>query len=236
MPDEDGFLAAIRHTPADDIARLVYADWLDEQDDGASQLKAAFIRLELRLATEPQDDYTILPIRLQQLAAQLDPDWLVLISRPQIEGCAMWTERDCPAIWSRLAPTRDPNVRTCAECHKTVHYARTLNEAQNYARRGFCAAATPALPRRPGGLTAWRPPLLAVIEREPLVERPRLSNEPEERLARNERLRAEANRDEAAAGDAPTANKRPTPPARRQNGRCRNRNIQREDWEEGTDE
>jgi uncharacterized protein (TIGR02996 family) len=33
MHDEDGFLSAIRQTPTDDTARLVFADWLDEQDD-----------------------------------------------------------------------------------------------------------------------------------------------------------------------------------------------------------
>jgi uncharacterized protein (TIGR02996 family) len=236
MPDEDGFLAAIRQTPADDTARLVYADWLDEQDDGASKLKSEFIRLELRLANEPVDDYTTPTIRLQQLAVELDSDWLVLLSRPQIEGCTVWTERNCPSIWSRLTPTPEPNVRTCAECHKAVHYARTLNEAQEYARRGFCAAATPALHRRPGGLTTWRLPTLPVVEHEPLLERPRLRNEPDERLARNERLRAEATRNEAAIADAPpSANKRQPPPARRQKGRGRNRNIQLDDWE-GTDE
>ena len=50
MHDEDSFLAAIRQTPADDVARLVFADWLDEQEDTACKLKAEFIRLELRMA------------------------------------------------------------------------------------------------------------------------------------------------------------------------------------------
>jgi uncharacterized protein (TIGR02996 family) len=42
MPtDEDGFLNAIRDNPADEAARLVYADWLAERDDP----RAAFARL-----------------------------------------------------------------------------------------------------------------------------------------------------------------------------------------------
>ena len=45
MHDEADFLSAIRQTPADDTARLVFADWLDEQDDPACKRKAAFIRL-----------------------------------------------------------------------------------------------------------------------------------------------------------------------------------------------
>src|SRR5262245_55379643 len=105
MHDEDGFLAVLRQTPADDTARLVYADWLDEQDDSTPRLKAGFIRLELRIANEPLDDFTSLLVQLQQLAAQLDPDWLVFVSRPRIENCELRTDRECPTLWSRLAPT-----------------------------------------------------------------------------------------------------------------------------------
>lgn len=46
MTDRQGFLAAIRAEPADDVRRLVYADWLD--DHGESDLDRAtseFIRL-----------------------------------------------------------------------------------------------------------------------------------------------------------------------------------------------
>ena len=53
MHEEAGFLSTISQTPADDTARLVYADWLDEQDDPTCQPKADFIRLETRMATAP---------------------------------------------------------------------------------------------------------------------------------------------------------------------------------------
>jgi uncharacterized protein (TIGR02996 family) len=33
MPDEQGFLTAIREAPDDDTPRLVYADWLDDHGD-----------------------------------------------------------------------------------------------------------------------------------------------------------------------------------------------------------
>ncbi len=46
---ERGFLAAILADPADDTARLVYADWLQEQ--GGRPERAEFIRLQIEIAT-----------------------------------------------------------------------------------------------------------------------------------------------------------------------------------------
>ena len=89
MHDEAGFLSAIRQTPADDTARLVFADWLDEQDDPACKTKAAFIRLELQMAEAPEDA----PGRaeslanLRSLAAEAPPFWLAVVSHPKLEGC-----------------------------------------------------------------------------------------------------------------------------------------------------
>lgn len=45
--EEQGFLAAIRANPADDTARLVYADWLQENGQEA---RAEFIRVQVELA------------------------------------------------------------------------------------------------------------------------------------------------------------------------------------------
>jgi uncharacterized protein (TIGR02996 family) len=45
--DEDSLIAAIIANPADDVARLVYADWLDEHDRPE---RAEFIRLQCELA------------------------------------------------------------------------------------------------------------------------------------------------------------------------------------------
>ena len=43
-PDESALLAAISADPADDTARLVYADWLDEH---AQPARAEFIRVQV---------------------------------------------------------------------------------------------------------------------------------------------------------------------------------------------
>ena len=54
--DDETFLAAICAHPADDVPRLVYADYLEEHDQPE---RAHFIRLQCELAslTEQHPDY-----------------------------------------------------------------------------------------------------------------------------------------------------------------------------------
>lgn len=66
---EARFLAAINDNPLDEDARLVYADWLEEQDDP----RAEYLRLESQLWT--------LPRRITALQGQIDPAWLRSVSR-----------------------------------------------------------------------------------------------------------------------------------------------------------
>lgn len=232
MHDEDGFLAAISETPADDTARLVYADWLDEQDDPTYRLKSTFIRSEICLATDPDADYESLSAQLHQLATQLPPPWLAVISRPKIEGCTT-LHSACPGVWSNLTPTQDPNARTCAECRQTVRYARTPDEVHQYHHRGFCMVATLAIPRFDNGRTTRWPRALptAGLEREPLIDRPRLRYGLE--VHEVARLQAEAARDTAPPDDddGPPGGGR-KPPRTRRKSRQRTRNLQRENWEE----
>ncbi len=47
------FLDALRANPQDDVTRLVQADWLEEQGEGA---RADFIRTQVRLAGLDEDD------------------------------------------------------------------------------------------------------------------------------------------------------------------------------------
>lgn len=228
MHDDDGFLAVIRQTPADDTARLVYADWLDEQDDPTSRVKADFIRLELRIANEPADDYTSLFVQLQRLAAQLDPDWLVFVSRPRIEGCELRTDRECPTLWSRLAPTADPHVRTCGECHRAVRYCHSLPHANICRWRNERTVVSLAVVRRTDDVSWLAPPDEIVSRLRERAEEIQVTREARE--GELERLRAEASRDEAAVSDAKPQRGRPTPRTRRQKGQ--RHNIQRENWEE----
>ncbi|HVK15459.1 MAG TPA: TIGR02996 domain-containing protein, partial [Fimbriiglobus sp.] len=50
--EAEGFLARIREVPDDDGPRLIYADWLDEQDDPRGE----FIRVQVALARMPATD------------------------------------------------------------------------------------------------------------------------------------------------------------------------------------
>jgi uncharacterized protein (TIGR02996 family) len=76
----DAFLQSLAENPKDDNSRLVYADWLEEHGE---PLKAEFLRLTVSLATEKRSKGTrkTQRNRLQELAAQLDTDWLAVVSR-----------------------------------------------------------------------------------------------------------------------------------------------------------
>lgn len=49
-PMHRAFLDAIRETPLDDVHRLIYADWLEEQDNKEDMDRATFIRDQIWLA------------------------------------------------------------------------------------------------------------------------------------------------------------------------------------------
>lgn len=49
MTEEQALLAAVRAAPDDDLPRLVYADWLDDQENPAATARALFIRAAVQL-------------------------------------------------------------------------------------------------------------------------------------------------------------------------------------------
>lgn len=69
------FLAGIRDDPDDDTARLVYADYLDEEGDPA---RAEFIRVQIQLARLSEDDdrRSVLEDREHELLAANEERWL----------------------------------------------------------------------------------------------------------------------------------------------------------------
>lgn len=80
-PDEAAFLSAIRTNPADETARLVYADWLDERADPRAdfaRLSAEFLRCVRGLAALRQ---TLEP----EWLADLDPLFNRLVARTLTE-------------------------------------------------------------------------------------------------------------------------------------------------------
>jgi uncharacterized protein (TIGR02996 family) len=82
----DEFLTALRENPKDDVTRLVYADWLDEQDDPLAE----FLRLEVRLAAGVSDDERrAMMNRLVELGRRTDFGWLRAVNRSPFVRCVL---------------------------------------------------------------------------------------------------------------------------------------------------
>ena len=172
MHDEDDFLCKLLENSADDTVRLVYADWLDERDDTESKTKALFLRLTVRLR-EPNRRAGWRKARrkeMRPLAATLPTDWLAVVSRLQVEGCAAQSakyreqhpgdflgikalfEFVCDKRWDEMTPTEDQAVRRCDQCEQNVHYCDTITVAREHAQQGHCIAVDLGIIRRENDL------------------------------------------------------------------------------------
>jgi uncharacterized protein (TIGR02996 family) len=163
MTDGEAFLDALRTHPADDSARRVYADWLEEQGDPASAAKAAYLRVECDISRLAPGDprQVLLKARRRDLAAKLDATWLALVGKPAIENCGQGPRVEgrglhfrfvCPKQWEQLQPTADNRVRFCEACQRGVHYCASMHEARNHVLAGDCVAVDPRLWRYEGDL------------------------------------------------------------------------------------
>jgi uncharacterized protein (TIGR02996 family) len=74
MTDEEAFLAVLKANPADDTARLVYADWLDESGEAA---KAQYLRAVVSLTQHAGGSagYTDAAVQLYTACVQIDLNW-----------------------------------------------------------------------------------------------------------------------------------------------------------------
>lgn len=145
--DEDKvFIRAILTNPEELTAWLVYADWLDENDDS---IRAEFLRLSVRLSAPEttQTERFGIVAQLEDLRPILDADWVAVFDRPQIENCDERFAFQCPKQWEKLKGTEDPTVRYCDGCQKQVYYCRTTREAYDRAQRGDCVAIDSTVPR-----------------------------------------------------------------------------------------
>lgn len=70
MSDGDALFAAILAVPDDDLPRLVYADWLDEQGGAENAARAAFIRVQIELSRVPVAEFVPWNADLVQLRAR----------------------------------------------------------------------------------------------------------------------------------------------------------------------
>ncbi len=164
MTDEDGFLEHLRANPADAVARLVYADWLDEHDGLLAQVKASYLRLDASVAELPDGDPARdkLILAMRKLAETLPVAWKTAVSRLPLENCELDWEFTCPKKWEQLTPTDDPTVRHCTACQKSVHYCETISKAKETVWAGECVVVDLQVLRRPGDLSRPEPTMMTM--------------------------------------------------------------------------
>ena len=141
MNAEEPLLRAVMERPQDQVARLVYADWLEERGDP----RAEFLRLEADLSEMPvlHRNRASVRGRLRALWQQLDADWLAAVNRSPVEGCRFRFK--CPKKWPQLKETDNRSVRFCDECRREVFYCKSAEDARYYIGLGF---AWPSMPGR----------------------------------------------------------------------------------------
>jgi uncharacterized protein (TIGR02996 family) len=83
MTERDALLSTILANPDDDIARLVYADWLEETAEPAAVARARFIRLQIECARCPPDaSFSPHADEIDALAARWAREWLMELPAP----------------------------------------------------------------------------------------------------------------------------------------------------------
>jgi uncharacterized protein (TIGR02996 family) len=161
--DEAAFLAGIRAEPRDDLRRLVYADWCDEQGTDDHRAKAEYLRLEVHVSgladDHPERDGFILKLRA---AAELLPvEWKTAVAKVPIENCNVRWRFQCPKKWSELEviDPRMDSVRFCTACRKEVHFCDSVEVARDVAETfGDCVAIDRSAIRTPGDMDLIRGP------------------------------------------------------------------------------
>lgn len=146
---EDGFLSRLRASPNDEEARVVYADWLEEQGRSA---EGQFLRLQLTLATLAPDDprFNEVSASLRDVAQHVTLEWRTLVARAPIENCEVRFDFACPKKWEGLEPTDlGDDVRFCGSCKMNVYYTRTVDDASKHATQGHCVVVDLVQIRRP---------------------------------------------------------------------------------------
>jgi uncharacterized protein (TIGR02996 family) len=104
MSTEAGLLHAITANRADDTARLVYADWLDE--NGQSDC-AVYLRLQVQLVREWWYDKPCheLFARIAELAGRIDSAWLVTVRRCSTPAPPVNVEEALPELRGKAKTT-----------------------------------------------------------------------------------------------------------------------------------
>lgn len=117
---EPTLLAAVQQAPADDAARMVYADWLEQH---GHDVLARFVR------------GAITP----DVAAVSNVEWRAITSCAKL-SCEL---PDCPGTWNRLAPTARAQIRRCSKCASCAVYCTSPGEASKAGWKRLPAVLDP---------------------------------------------------------------------------------------------
>ena len=130
--------------PGDERARLVYADFLEEQ--GRAD-EACWLRQESALRSLEGGALDAALLKLRELSDRVGTAFMASVSRPALEGCPIQFGFKCPRQWESLQRTARDDVRHCSGCRQDVHFVRTLEEGRSLAINGQCVALAPDLVR-----------------------------------------------------------------------------------------
>ncbi len=142
MREVAAFLEAIVNNPDDDTARLVFADWLDEQGSADDAARAEFIRVQCELARLDRDDPRV---------AKLKRCEKYLLKRTRRNGPRRWHRTR--GRWSSTAGSSKRSAST-ATCSLSTRTSSTASRPYNQSSSTATASATagPRRSRRPGTL------------------------------------------------------------------------------------
>src|SRR5262245_38360740 len=134
MPDEDGFLHAIRANPKDETAHLVYADWLDERDDP----RADFVRLHLALRAAGPDhvDRVAGEHELSELRWGCTPDWLAVVEPEGLQPRDPSERRACGCFEHQVRLWFPPALHAEAQDTECSAWKRLLDLVEEAAADG----------------------------------------------------------------------------------------------------
>ncbi len=147
-PLEAAFLRAIAEDPDDDATRAAYADWLEEE---GKEKQALYLRLDLERSRTRRTETRFAEVGCMMAALKEDvaPAWVEGLKRPaRILNCGKAAALDpyfrvrflCPNRWSDLTDTKQPEVRHCGDCRRTVTLCHDVEEAKRLGRIGSCIA------------------------------------------------------------------------------------------------
>ena len=132
--------------------------WLTDQGNTpeSRERQRRLGQVEAQMGELSRELHIAVPPRLQELAAQFDPNWLAVVSDPEIEGCAhgggdgwrLHFDFVCTRTWADLKPTDQEAVRHCDGCSQSVHYCDNLADAREHAQENHCIAMDLGVIRR----------------------------------------------------------------------------------------